>query len=83
MLCSIIGKTQAGYVPGRQVNDNNRLLEEIINLYEETKQKAYVITLDAQKAFDSVDHNYLTECLKAFGFPQTYCDQVKNDLHRS
>ncbi len=59
VLDTIIGKTQAGYVPGRQVNDNNRLLEEIINIYEETRQKAYVITLDAQKAFDSVDHKYL------------------------
>jgi len=77
VLDTIIGKTQAGYVPGRQVNDNNRLLEEIINLYGETRQKAYVITLDAQKAFDSVDHEYLAQCLKAFGFPQSYCDQVK------
>jgi len=47
-----------------------------VNLYEETKQKVYVITLDAQKAFDSVDHNYLAKCLEAFGFPEGYCNQV-------
>jgi len=53
------------------------MLEEIINLYGETRQKAYVLTLDAQKAFDSVDHIYLSACLRAFGFPETYCHQVK------
>ena len=77
VLANIINKTQTGYVPGRQVNDNNRLIEEIINLYNERKQKAYLITLDAQKAFDSVDHSYLKRCLKAFGFPETYIDQVE------
>jgi hypothetical protein len=77
VLDSIIGATQTGYVPGRQVNDNNRLIEEVVNQYESIKKKAYLITLDAQKAFDSVDHRYLISCLKAFNFPDTYLSQVK------
>jgi hypothetical protein len=76
VLESIIGPTQTGYVPGRQVNDNNRLIEEVIHHYENIRKKAYLITLDAQKAFDSVDHHYLLSCLRAFNFPESYIRQV-------
>jgi exonuclease III/flavodoxin len=77
ILEHIISTTQTGYVPGRQVNDNNRLIDEVINHYENIKSKAYLITLDAQKAFDSVDHSYLEACLKAFNFPDNYLTQIK------
>jgi len=77
VLDSILHKNQAGYVPGRQVNDNSRLLEETINYLKENKKEAYLITLDAQKAFDSVDHNYLQNILLKYGFPAEYISWVK------
>jgi hypothetical protein len=77
VLHKLISKTQTGYVPGRQVNDNSRLLEEIIQNLHEEKRQAFLVTLDAQKAFDSVDHNYLLTCLKAYNFPEIYIDQVE------
>jgi exonuclease III len=77
VLHKLISKTQTGYVPGRQVNDNSRLLEEIIQSFHNENKQAYLVTLDAQKAFDSVDHEYLLTCLKAYDFPDIYINQVK------
>jgi len=77
VLNKLINITQAGYVPGRQVTDNIRLLEEIIERANEIKEKAYLVTLDAQKAFDSVDHNYLFKILEIYGFPPTYINCIK------
>jgi len=77
ILNKLIHITQAGYVPGRQVTDNIRLLEEMMDRANDIKEKAYLVTLDAQKAFDSVDHNYLLKILEIYGFPSTYINWVK------
>ena len=49
ILHKLIQETQTGYVSGRQVNDNSRLLEEIIQSIHENKGQAFLVTLDAQK----------------------------------
>jgi exonuclease III len=77
ILDKIMISTQTGYIPGRQVTDNSRLLEEIINNLKLNNTEAYLITLDAQKAFDSVDHKYLQDILEKYGFPPTYIDTIK------
>jgi len=77
VLGKLLSETQTGYVPGRQVTNNNRMVEELIELVYNSDENAFLITLDAQKAFDSVDHDYLIKVLKAYKFPQTYIDWVK------
>jgi hypothetical protein len=77
VLNSILTTTQTGYIPGKQITDNCRLIEEIIELSNSENQEAYLITLDAQKAFDSVDHEYLHKILKCYGFPVEYIRWVK------
>jgi len=53
------------------------MIEEIIDLINKSDDEAYLITLDAQKAFDSVDHAYLLEVLNAYNFPETYINWVR------
>jgi exonuclease III len=77
ILHKLLGNTQTGYVPGRQVNDNSRMIEELIHAINNEDERAYLITLDAQKAFDSVDHNYILKLLKVYGFPDKYISWVK------
>ncbi len=77
VLHKLVDANQAGYVPGRQVTDNIRLLEEIINNANLLQEKTYLITLDARKAFDSVDHNYLEKILGVFDFPVEYIKWIK------
>jgi exonuclease III len=77
ILDNLLTATQTGYIPGRQVTDNSRLIEEIIEQCINDTQEGYLITLDAQKAFDSVDHNYLFKCLKAYNFSDKFITQIK------
>jgi len=77
ILEKLLSDTQTGYVPGRQVTNNSRLIEEIIELTNKSDDEAYLITLDAQKAFDSVDHDYLLKVLQAYNFPESYINWVK------
>jgi len=77
VIHTLVDKNQTGYIPGRQVTDNIRLLEEIIEEASKIKKEAYLITLDAQKAFDSVDHDYLINILELYKFPQEYINWIK------
>jgi exonuclease III len=76
VLHKLVNTTQSGYVPKRQITNNNRLIEELIDLCHNTNEKAYLITLDAQKAFDSVDHKYLIDLLEQYNFPRTYINWI-------
>ena len=76
-LESIMDPSQTAYVRGRSVMDNLRA-----NFYykEQCKKKntnAALISLDAKKAFDSVDHQYIEETLIAYGFGPSFVNVFK------
>ena len=63
-----IGEEQTAYLPGRLINDNVRALLMTIDLADSDPDiDGALISLDAKKAFDSVDHRFIRETLKAFG----------------
>ena len=76
VLNSIISDSQMAYVPGRDINFNNRLVRTALS-YCKSQNLDYVITsLDAQKAYDSVDHTYIINTLQAYNFPSSFISQV-------
>jgi len=77
ILEHIISPTQTGYVPKRQVTDNNFLLDKIIQLANKTQENLFILSLDAKKAFDSVDHKYMFNTLKAFGFGDEFIHTIQ------
>ena len=63
-----IKERQTAYIKGRIINDNIRAIMATIETANlETAIDGLIVSLDAKKAFDSVDHNYIELCLKKFG----------------
>ena len=63
-----IEERQTAYLKGRLINDNIRSLILINNLIrDEDNMDNILISLDAKKAFDSVEHGYIEKCLVKFG----------------
>ena len=63
-----ITESQTAYIKGRLINDNIRAMLSVINLTNiEEGLEGVIVSLDAKKAFDSVDHNYIEKCLVKFG----------------
>jgi len=77
VLDSIIDPSQTAYVPGRSVADNLRANFYMKKQCEKSNIESVLISLDAKKAFDSVDHNYIEDTLKAYGFGQGFINIFK------
>ena len=62
--------------------DNVKLVQVIIDWTRQENHKLYIGLLDQEKAYDSVDHDYLLKALSKIGVPRSlimairgfYCD---------
>jgi exonuclease III len=68
ILDSIIDPAQTAYVKGRSVMDNIRCNLFLKKYCKNHNIDACLTSLDAKKAFDSVDHNYIDKVLSKYGF---------------
>jgi len=57
-----IHSNQTAYLPGKQIQDNLRL----INILNSNVRKVLIVTFDAKKVFDSVHHDYIRKTLEAY-----------------
>ena len=58
---------QTAYIPGRQITDNLHILLHAVEKAATANLDSMVVSLDAEKAFDSVEHWYLRGILKKLG----------------
>ena len=56
ILPSLISKNQTAYVKGRFISEGGRLISDILEISDNLKVKGFLMTLDMEKAFDSVNH---------------------------
>lgn len=76
-IFKLISPDQCGFIPGRFSFWNVRRLLNILYSDYSNKSRAAVLTLDAQKAFDSIEYPYLFEVLSRFGFGPNFINWVK------
>jgi len=72
VLDLIIDSSQTAYVPGRSVMDNLRANFYVKGQCKTKNINSVLISLDAKKAFDSVDHSYIKKTLEAYGFGEHF-----------
>ena len=77
VLDKVIFETQTAYIPGRNVHNNLRMFEFYREYCNKNNVDAILMSLDAKKAFDSVDHKYMAATLKKYGFSDNFIDLVK------
>lgn len=51
--------SQAGFVPGRRITNQTKLIELMIEYAEASKQNDLIVALDQEKAYDKIAHDYL------------------------
>ncbi|KAM6569370.1 hypothetical protein CsatB_017355 [Cannabis sativa] len=70
----LICPTQAAFVPGRNIQDNNVIIQEIIHSFNRKKGKegCFAIKIDLMKAYDKLGWNFVDHVLAGFGAPQKF-----------
>lgn len=78
-LCleEVISATQSGFMKGRHISNNIRLVLDILDYKDLFDEKALILFLDFYKAFDTVEHSFIFEALRHFGFKDNFRDMVK------
>jgi Reverse transcriptase (RNA-dependent DNA polymerase) len=59
VLNRLIGMNQHAFLKGRNIMDNIIVAHEILHSINQTKEPGLLLKLDFEKAFDTVDWNYL------------------------
>ena len=72
VLPSIISENQTAYVKNRFISEGGRLIDDLLEFCDTFKKEGFLVTIDIEKAFDSVNHNFLIATLEKFGFGKTF-----------
>ena len=78
VLPDIINDDQTGFVRNRYIGDNIRLIYDTISYLSLNNEPGLLLCLDFEKAFDSLDWNFLHKVLNAFGFKHDICRWIKS-----
>lgn len=74
VLPTIISPDQTAYVKGRYIGESIRLISDILESSKRYNIPGFLLTVDLEKAFDSIDHIFLLACLEKLGFgPNFLC----------
>ena len=77
VLPTIISHTQKGFLKNRSMAENTRLIYDIIDKLNSNNQEGLLLLIDFEKAFDSVEWNFLDGALKFFNFGESIRRWVK------
>ena len=77
-LPNLIGQSQKGFVDGRQMSEVTRMLyDTIVDAYSTKNKKGIIMSIDFEKAFDSVSFAFIERVVETAGFPKAMKDWVK------
>ena len=68
VLPQIINSDQTGFIPGRFIGENTRLIYDILFHTELNDLPGLLLLIDFEKAFDSVSWNFIEDVLDFFNF---------------
>lgn len=77
VLPTIISLDQTGFIRNRHLFSNLRELFNIIYNPSQANTEEALISMDAEKAFDRVEWNYLFYTLDKFGFGKKFISWIK------
>ncbi|XP_071920617.1 uncharacterized protein [Coffea arabica] len=77
LLPKLILEFQTGFIPGRGIQDNVLLAQELIlDLDKKLRHPNVILKLDMEKAYDRVEWGFLLYMLREFGFKEGVVDLV-------
>jgi hypothetical protein len=76
VLPSLISEDQSGFIKDRYLGDNVRAIYDLIEYLNKNKKPGLLLCLDFEKAFDSLNWEFMFNVLKLFGFGEEFCKWI-------
>ena len=77
VMDSIVHEDQTCGVVGRTIFSNLHLVRDALYMIAVTDEPAILVSLDQEKAFNRIDHDFLFNVLSEFGFGPNFCRWVR------
>lgn len=77
VLPSIINDAQTAYMEGRFIGENIRLISDILHFTAQQNLEGIALFIDFEKAFDSLEWDFLLKTLDTFQFGHDFKSWVK------
>ena len=77
VLPKLINPDQTGYVKGRYIGENIRLIQDLMFYTEKENLPGIAVFLDFRKAFDTIEWHYLEKALTHFNFGPNFLQWFK------
>ena len=78
VLPDIIHPNETGYVKDRYIGETIRSIYAVMDFTVKENIPGLMLFIDLQKAFDSVEWDFLFKCLEAFNFVQIFFTELKS-----
>ena len=80
LIHNLISVDQTAYVKGRFISESVRVINDLIKHIDREDEEGVLFSTDIEKAFDSIDHNFLFATLKRYGFGTEFVNFIKTLL---
>ena len=77
VLDKLIHPNQKAYLEGRYIGEITKSLNDIMYDLEDNNKDATILLIDFSKAFDTISHNFIFNCMKIMNFGQQFIDGIK------
>ena len=77
ILPKLISPGQTAYVENRFIGESGRLIADILETCDSEKLEGLLLAIDIEKAFDSLEHDFLIAVLEKYGFGGEFLNWIK------
>ena len=77
VLLMLISSQETVYVKNRFIGGSVRLISDVIGISDWLNNEVFLVTMDIEKAFDSLDHDFLSSVLRKFGFGKNFITWIE------
>ena len=75
-LSSIINEDQTGFISGRFIGENTRMVYDTIDYCQSHNQNGLLMILDFSKTFDTIEWSFISEVLNIFNFGDSFSKTI-------
>ena len=76
VLDKVVSADQNAFVKGRQILDASLIANEVIDYWLKRKEKWLICKLDVEKAYDSINWNFLMKVMHKMGFGDRWMEWI-------